>query len=263
MQLRNTKNREDDRMVEICCGSYEDALAASRGGAKRIELNSALFLGGLTPSAGCVELVKKNTNLKVISMVRPRGGGFCYTEAETDQMIEDARALLERGSDGLAFGFLTKSGEIDLERTGRMVSLIHSYGREAVFHRAFDCTRDPETAISQLIELGTERILTSGLKGTAWEGRECLRRLQQEFGSRVELLAGSGVNAENAGELMEWTGISQVHSSCKGWRADPTTSGENVSYSFAGRPHENDYDMVDEKLVRQLVENVKGRKQRV
>lgn len=249
-------------MVEICCGSYEDALAASRGGAERIELNSALALGGLTPPAGCVSLVKKNTNLKVISMVRPRGGGFCYTEAETAQMFEDARALLECGSDGLAFGFLTESGEIDLERTGRMVSLIHSHGREAVFHRAFDCTRDPKTAASRLIELGTDRILTSGLKGTAWEGRECLKRLQQEVGSRIELLAGSGVNAGNARRLMEWTGISQIHSSCKGWRKDPTTSGENVSYSFAGPPHENDYDMVDEGLVRQLLESVAKRRQR-
>ena len=71
-------------MIEICCGSYEDALAADRGGAERIELNSALALGGLTPSAGCVKLVKKNTGLKVISMVRPRGAGFNYTEAETD-----------------------------------------------------------------------------------------------------------------------------------------------------------------------------------
>ena len=132
-------------MIEICCGSYEDALAASRGGAERIELNCALALGGLTPSVGCLRLVKKNTALKVISMVRPRGAGFCYTETEAEQMFEDARALLENGSDGLAFGFLTEDGEIDAERTGEMIRLIHSYdGREAVFHRAFDCTSNPQ-----------------------------------------------------------------------------------------------------------------------
>lgn len=244
-------------MVEICCGSYEDAVAAERGGAERIELNSALSLGGLTPSAGCVRLVKKHTDLKVISMVRPRGGGFCYTERETAQMFEDAEILLECGSDGLAFGFLTENREINLERTGEMIRRIHSYGREAVFHRAFDCTRDPKAAVSQLIELGADRILTSGLKETAWEGRELLQKLQQEFGGRIELLAGSGVNAGNARELMEVTGISQIHSSCKGWREDPTTSGENVSYSFAGTPHENDYDIVDESLVRRLIECVK------
>ncbi|MBS6517836.1 MAG: copper homeostasis protein CutC [Clostridium sp.] len=241
-------------MVEICCGSYEDAAAASQGGAQRIELNSALALGGLTPPSGCVRLVKENTDLKVISMVRPRGGGFCYTRMETEQMFEDAKILLEYGSDGLAFGFLKKNGEIDLEKTGRMIQLIHSYRREAVFHRAFDCTGEPEKAVSQLIGLGADRILTSGLKETAWEGRELLRKLQRKFGTQIELLAGSGVNAENARELMEYTGISQIHSSCRGWREDPTTSGENVSYSFAAKPHENDYDMVDESLVRRLTE---------
>ena len=261
MQLQNTGNREDDRMVEICCGSYEDAVAASRGGAERIELNSALALGGLTPSTGCIRLVKKTTDLTVISMVRPRGGGFCYTELETEQMFEEAKMLLECGSNRLAFGFQTRNREIDLEKTGRLTELIHSYGQKAVFHRAFDCTADPEAAVSQLIQLRADRILTSGLRGTAWEGRELLKKLQQEFGGRIELLAGSGVNAGNAGRLMEFTGISQIHSSCKGWRNDPTTSGEHVNYSFAGTPHEDDYDMVDEVLVRQLMESVKQRKQ--
>ena len=214
-------------MIEICCGSYEDALAASRGGAERIELNCALALGGLTPSVGCLRLVKKNTALKVISMVRPRGAGFCYTETEAEQMFEDARALLENGSDGLAFGFLTEDGEIDAERTGEMIRLIHSYdGREAVFHRAFDCTSNPRKAMRKLIELGADRVLTSGLR-------------------------------DNARSLMEETGLTQVHSSCKDWRRDATTTGEHVTYRFAPEPHENNYDVVSEALVRKLVENTR------
>ena len=111
-------------MIEICCGSYEDALAADRGGAERIELNSALALGGLTPSAGCVKLVKKNTGLKVISMVRPRGAGFNYTEAETEQMFADGEELLKAGSDGLAFGFLTEDREIDRAKACRKAEAI-------------------------------------------------------------------------------------------------------------------------------------------
>lgn len=154
------ENRE--MTIEICCGSYEDALAAARGGAERIELNSALALGGLTPSAACLRMVKRCTDLLVVSMVRPRGAGFCYTEAQTEQMFEEARELLENGSDGLAFGFLTEDRCVDLEKTGRMTELIHSYGREAVFHRAFDCTEDPVRAIEELIGLGADRILTSG-----------------------------------------------------------------------------------------------------
>lgn len=241
-------------MIEICCGSYEDALAAWKGGAKRVELNCALALGGLTPSVGSLKLVKRDTELKVISMVRPRGAGFCYTEAEKEQMFEDAKALMEAGSDGLAFGFLNEDGNVDSESTARMAELIHSYKGEAVFHRAFDCVSDPYQAAEELIALGIDRILTSGLKEKAVQGKELLKELQERFGDRIEFLAGSGVNASNADKLMKETGLTQVHSSCKGWRNDPTTSGESVNYCFAPAPHENDYDMVEEELVRKLVE---------
>lgn len=171
-------------MIEICCGSYEDALAAWKGGAERIELNSAMYLGGLTPSIGSLRLVKENTGLKVISMVRPRGAGFSYTEAETEQMFADARILMENGSDGLAFGFLTSEGKIDSERTGRMIRLIHEFHGEAVFHRAFDCVEDPYEAIEELIRLGTDRILTSGLKEKAAAGAGLLKELQENYGTR-------------------------------------------------------------------------------
>ena len=91
--------------AEICCGGYEDALQASRGGARRVELNSALYLGGLTPGLGTLKLTKEKTDLTVISMVRPRGGGFCYSEAEYAAMLRDAEELLRAGTDGIAFGF--------------------------------------------------------------------------------------------------------------------------------------------------------------
>lgn len=239
-------------MIEICCGSYEDALAAWKGGAERIELNSALYLGGLTPSIGSLRLVKENTGLKVISMVRPRGAGFSYTEAETEQMFADARILMENGSDGLAFGFLTSEGKIDSERTGRMIRLIHEFHGEAVFHRAFDCVEDPYEAIEELIRLGTDRILTSGLKEKAAAGAGLLKELQEKYGNRIQLLAGSGINADNAKALMEETGLTQVHSSCRDWKRDETTTGPWVNYCFAPAPHENVYDAVNETLVRKL-----------
>lgn len=244
-------------MIEICCGSYEDALAAYRGGAKRIELNSALALGGLTPSIGCVKLVKQHTGLKVISMVRPRAAGFCYTDAETEQMMADAEALMQNGSDGLAFGFLTATHEVDEQKTKHMVELVHRHGGEAVFHRAFDCVDDPHKAMQLLISLGVDRVLTSGLKQKAVEGAPLLKQLQQRYGSQIEILAGSGVNAANAQSLMDSTGVAQVHSSCKDWRRDETTSGECVNYRFAPAPHEEDYDVVSEELVRKLVEQTK------
>lgn len=244
-------------MIEICCGSYEDALAAWRGGAERIELNSALALGGLTPSIGCLKLVKANTGLKVISMSRPRAAGFCYTEGETEQLLADAKELMENGSDGIAFGFLTEEHQVDVEKTRAMVELVHRYHGEAVFHRAFDCVTDPMAAMETLISLGVDRVLTSGLKEKAVDGAPLLKELWEKYGSQVEILAGSGVNAGNAKALMEETGLTQVHSSCKDWKTDVTTSGESVNYRFAPAPHEDDYDVVSEDLVRKLVEQTR------
>ena len=169
-----------DRIIEICCGSYEDAINAYRGGAKRIELNSALYLGGLTPSIATLELIKRNTDLEVICMVRPRGTGFCYSDLEKEQIFAEAKALLEHGADGLAFGFLTEDRTIDLECTQKMVNIVHSYGNTAVFHRAFDCVKDEKTAINELIKLNINRVLTSGLKATAIEGKELIRSLQEQ-----------------------------------------------------------------------------------
>ncbi len=241
-------------MLEICCGSFEDAWNAYEGGARRIELNSALFLGGLTPTAACLDLVKSETDLEVICMVRPRGAGFCYTEHQVRQMFAEARELLEHGSDGLAFGFLTPDGQVDEANTEKMVELIHSFGKTAVFHRAFDCVKEPYETAEKLIGLKVDRILTSGLEEKAWDGIPVLKKLVERFGSQIQILAGSGVNASNARELMEKTGVSQVHSSCRGWETDPTTRGEKVGYSFGPSPHEDDYDCVSRELVRKMVE---------
>lgn len=241
-----------EKMIEICCGSYEDALAAYRGGAKRIELNSALYMGGLTPSLGTLILCKKNTDLKIIAMVRPRGAGFCYSEAEFETMKMDAELLMQNGADGIAFGCLEENGNIDVRQTGEIVDIIKKYHGEAVFHRAFDCVQDPFQSMEQLIKLGIDRVLTSGQKEKAMDGIALITELQKRYGSRIELLAGSGMNADNVNEMMDRSGITQVHSSCKGWVCDPTTTGPEVSYSYAPAPHADDYEVVDEKLVEKL-----------
>ena len=246
-----------DKVLEICCGSYEDALAAYRAGAKRIELNSALYLGGLTPSLGTLRLVKKNTDLKVIAMVRPRGAGFCYSEADFEVMKMDAEILMENGADGIAFGCLDKNGNIHIEQTKEMINVIKKYHGEVVFHRAFDCVKDPYESMEKLIAMGVDRVLTSGLKAKAMDGIESIAKLQEHYGEKIEILAGSGVNASNILEIMEKAGISQVHSSCKGWAKDPTTTGKEVSYSYVEGEHKDDYDVVEEKLVQKLIESIK------
>ena len=245
------------RMIEVCCGSYEDALQAHLGGADRIELNSALHLGGLTPSTGTLKLTKAAVSIPVIAMVRPRGAGFYYSEKEAEVMMAEAKELLEAGADGIAFGFLNEDGSLDVDRNQAMITLIHQYGKEAVFHRAFDCCKDPFTTMEQLIALGADRVLTSGLAAKAPEGSALIAQLQSRFGDQIEILAGSGVNATNARKLMDDTGIFQVHSSCKAWRKDPTTHiNEKVTYAYATGEFADCYDLVSLDLVKELVNSI-------
>lgn len=244
-------------ILEICCGSFEDVKAACEHGADRVELNSALYLGGLTPSLASLIHAKEECAIPIVAMVRPRGGGFCYSEDEYKVMYSDAKQLLEHGADGIAFGFLKEDKTIDLERTREMADLISGFGKEAVFHRAFDCVSNQKEAVRQLISLNIDRILTSGGAADAWSGREQIKMLQKEYGEQIAFLPGSGVNEKNAKELIRFTGVHQVHSSCKVWSEDKTCSNETVDFSYAGETLKNKYESVSGEKVAQLVKSLK------
>ena len=243
-------------MLEICCGSYYDATQAVLGGAGRIELNSGLHMGGLTPSLGTLELVKENLNIWTVAMVRPRGGGFCYCKEDFEVMERDVKLLISHGADGIAFGCLNPDATINCWQNERLTAMIHESGKEAVFHRAFDCTDDPYRSMEQLIDMGVDRVLTSGLKARAVDGVPLLRKLQSIYGDRIQILAGSGINASNGRRLMQETGITQIHSSCRDWMKDPTTVANGVSYAFASTSDETAYDVVSAVLVHRLLESI-------
>ena len=209
--------------VEICAGGIEDVITASRFPIDRIELNSALELGGLTPSLSVLDAAKKQTPVPVVCMVRPRGAGFCYSAQEASVMLEDARLLLEHGADGIVFGFLNPDHTIDQDRTRKMVQLIHSRNRTAVFHRAFDLVKDPDKAVSDLIACGIDRILTSGLADTAPEGTPLLRHLITAYGTEIEILPGCGIQAANVQQLVHETGTGWIHMTAKSMRTDDGT----------------------------------------
>ena len=142
-------------VAEICCGSFYDTKQAALGGAERIELNSGLMLGGLTPTISTLCLVKEQfPKLKVVAMVRPRGAGFCYTEEDFLVMERECQNLLEHGADGIAFGCLKEDATLDQEKNQKLIKIIKSFHKEAVFHRAFDCSKDPWGTMEQLIDLG-------------------------------------------------------------------------------------------------------------
>ena len=238
-------------LIEVCAGSVIDCKRAEEAKADRIELNSALHLGGLTPSLGMLVEVKKITDIPIISMVRPRGGGFHYNEEEKRMMFLDARYLILHGTEGLAFGFLNEDATIDVDNTKKMVELCHEHGAEAVFHRAFDLVKDPYSSIEILIECGVDRILTSGLRNKTLEGVDLLRDLKEKYGNKIEFVLGSGINPKNALEIIEKTGIHQLHASFKGWFEDPTSANEFVSYRYSDA---GDYDGVDINTLKTMKE---------
>ncbi|MDY0409282.1 copper homeostasis protein CutC [Virgibacillus soli] len=230
-------------VAEICCGSLEDSLNAQKAGADRIELNNAMYLYGLTPSLGTIELVVEYCHIPIVAMARPRPGGFHYNEYEFDTIRKDVESMLAYDIEGVAFGCLDEAGNIDVKKNQEIIDIIHKHNKDAIFHRAFDAVKDPYQSIELLIDLGVKRVLTSGLQPSAVDGVPLLAELQGKYGDRIEILAGGGIDAANCAHIKNKTGIQQYHSSCKTWRKDPTTIG-NVSFAFAEPPHQEDYNIV-------------------
>lgn len=197
--------------VEVCTGSLQDVITACRFPIARIELNTALELGGLTPSAGLFLKAKEESSVPLMCMVRPRGAGFSYAESEYEQMLNDAQWLLKHGADGIVFGFLDVKDNVDKQRTARMTELIHSFGKTAVFHKAFDLAKDPDKALEDLMDCHVDRILTSGQKNTALEGIDMLRHLMEKAEGSIEILPGGGIRSGNVSEILRETGTEQIH----------------------------------------------------
>lgn len=238
-------------LLEVCTGCYNDCLKAYRAGAKRVELNSALSLGGLTPSLATLKNVKKDTDLKVMCMVRNRAAGFCYSDDEFKIMKEDAKILLENGADGIVAGFLTSNNTIDIKKAKEMVGLVHRYGKEFTFHRAIDICQNYEESIALLVELNVDRVLTSGQENTAIEGISNIACVQDKYGKDIHILAGVGIHSGNVNEIVNKTKVDEVHSSCKGFEEDLSTEYEKISYGYLANP--NAYEVVDESKVKELL----------
>jgi copper homeostasis protein len=238
-------------LLEVCIASVEDALAAQAGGADRLELNTALGLGGLTPSAGLLVEVRRAVALPLIVMARPRPGGFCYSEAEFRVLQLDVAFSLDHGAEGVAFGVLTEAGEIDRERTRRVVEQVGQ--RQVVFHRAFDVTPNPAQALDQLIELGVRRVMTSGQEESAYHGAGRIAALVEQAAGRIEVLPAGGINRFTVADVLATTGCDQVHASLRASRFDRSTSARpQVRFGAATNPPEDRFDATSEERVREL-----------
>lgn len=219
---------------EICSGSLLSALNAQAAGAHRVELCSALSLGGITPSYGFVEQARKRLKIDINVLIRPRPGDFLYESEEVAVMIADIQACARMGVNGVVIGALDPYGNVDMDSCRAMVAVARHLGLSVTFHRAIDRTRDILVALEDVISLGVDRVLTSGGKSTAQEGLETLARMNEIASGRVLIMPGSGVNAGNIREILCGCGACEVHFSGSETFDSPMLYREGISFTPAG-----------------------------
>jgi len=242
-------------IVEACVDSVESALAAERGGAGRLELCDALFDGGTTPSAGMIAACKAAVSIPVFVIIRPRGGGFVYSDAELDVMQRDVVVARELGADGVVIGGLRPDTTIDLE----LVHLLVEAARElpVTFHRAFDLTPDLEASLDSLAEAGVRRVLTSGGAPTASDGATVLADLVRRAGSRIIVMAGGGVRENNVRNLVSVSGVREVHVRLTRLaHAEEAPAGRELRVRKPLPQDESAWEETDEARVRSFVRSV-------
>ncbi len=200
-------------IFEVCIDSVQGAKTASKYAVKRVELCSALSIGGLTPNVGLVEECCQVQGVEVHTMLRHKEGNFQYCEADVEIMRKDMIHFAKLGIKGVVFGILDEHQEVsELNKT--LLQEAKSLGLEATFHRAFDFVSNPEESIKKLVDWGFTRVLTSGCQPTAIEGIDLIAKLNDKYGEDIQIMAGSGVNAQNA-LVFEEKGIKNLHFTAK------------------------------------------------
>jgi copper homeostasis protein len=207
--------------LEVCCGSVEDCLIAEKVGADRIELNSGLELGGLTPSLALFEMARSKVKLPIMVMIRPHNGAYDYEDLDFEVMKKDAEILLKAGADGIVFGVLSSDRKVDEKRVKILVDL--AKGKETVFHKAIDEVKDILEGCEALIRCGVTRTLLGGGLGKIDDHLDFLGELQAKVGHRLQLLPGGGVHRGNLLHILDKTHVSQVHMTGKRLEINPTT----------------------------------------
>lgn len=234
-------------LIEIATADFSTTQSAVGGGADRIELCAGLSEGGTTPSYGTIRRCREAFDVSLFPIIRPRGGDFLYTEDEYQVIYQDILLCRQVGCDGVVIGLLQADGRIDYNRTARLIEA--AYPLEVTFHRAFDRCRDPFEALEQLVELGCQRILTSGQQPGAPAGLGLLRQLVEAADERIVIMPGSGVRADNIRELAEATGAVEFHSSLRSKRS---TQMDYIHPSFAKSEETNYNPHISEEEVRGL-----------
>lgn len=223
-------------VLEVCVDSVQGLGAATDGGADRIELCSALEIGGLTPSAGLLRMAS-SSRVPVVAMIRPRGGDFCFDEAEIGLMLREIEAVAGAGLEGVVLGASLDDGRLDMRTLERLVRHATELGLRCTLHRAIDLCPDLAQATGQAIELGFERILTSGGARSAADGLDGLQRCFDAAAGRITIMPGAGINAGNVDLLRARLPLTDVHASCSAPLPAPSPQVAAFGFDAGGRRH--------------------------
>jgi copper homeostasis protein len=240
-------------LIEVCVDSVESALRAQEGGADRVELCDNLFEGGTTPSAGAIAVARERLRIGLHVIVRPRGGDFCYSDAEMESMRRDVDTARQLGAEGVVIGLLTPDGEVDAPRSRELVE--RARPMSVTFHRAFDVARDPHAALEAIIGLGADRLLTTGQEPTIVEGLELVAALTRRAGDRLIVMPG-GVSERNVARVLSATNARELH--VTGTRTLDSPMRHRNDRVFMGgilRPPEYAREVTDPESLRRLRRN--------
>tara|TARA_B100000614_G_C14529843_1_gene486076 strand:- start:685 stop:1431 length:747 start_codon:yes stop_codon:yes gene_type:complete len=240
--------------LEICLNSVASAVAAQRGGADRVELCDNLFEGGTTPSSGMVQVVRERIDIGLQVIIRPRGGDFVYSDDEYAVMEADIRRAKELGADGVVFGILRPDGSVDADRNGCLREL--AYPLSATFHRAFDVTPDSHAALDHIVDLGFDRILTSGQSPTVWEGVCLIRELVEIAANRIIIMPGGDLRDDTLRRCREETGAREFHMLVDEELPSAANFHRDVPMGGALRPPETVLHVTDSARVRKGKESL-------
>ena len=247
-------------ILEICTDSVESSINAEKGGGTRLELCGNLIIGGTTPTASLFKEVRKNVNIPINVLIRPRFGDFLYSEHELEIMRNEIKMFRNLGADGIVAGVLTKDGRIDVENMEKFISEAKCI--PVTFHRAFDVCKNPISAFYQLKKLGVHTILTSGQAENCLKGKKLLKELvglsNEENGKNPEILVGAGLNGKNIKEIINFTGASNFHFSAKKIKQSKMLyRKENVNM---GLKEFSEFEIfkTDENLVREISDYLKN-----
>ncbi|HNU87372.1 MAG TPA: copper homeostasis protein CutC [Ferruginibacter sp.] len=236
--------------LEVIGFTIEGCILAQSAGAHRIELCDNPGDGGTTPSHGFIKAAREKLKIDLFPIIRPRGGDFFYSDNEYEIMKTDVKLCKQLGCDGLVIGILNADGTIDKKRNATLVELAYPLG--VTFHRAFDRTADAFKAMEDIIDIGCERILTSGQRPNAMDGADMIGQLIKQAGERIVIMPGSGVRSDNIMELAKKTGATEFHTSAR----INTESG--MLYSNAAM-HENLRSVsVDADEVKKIITHLKA-----